>query len=148
MTILSHHARCQQDFLKTYQEGIEFLLILVFSPEELQAIVPYDLSHIHSAECYQHVTDHICQTADTAETLDRLLYAKLKPWFVQYCDTSPIELCTLLAQKEESISRFELSALYWGLLRRGVRCPAKLYQFAYRRCRYLTCRYFPCLEVT
>ena len=134
----------QQTFSKTYQEGVELLLILVFSPEELKKMVTYDFSHIRLADCYQRVTHYICTSADTSQTLDRLLRVKLESEFIKYCEKSPIELCSLMSRKENSVRCYDLLALYWCLLRKGSQCPTKLYQYAYQRYRYLACRRFLC----
>ena len=130
----------QQNFTKTYLESVEFLLTLVFSTDELQTMVSIDLDNIRSAECYQHATKHICQDRDVWEQLDSSLQKRLSPWIFLHLDKTPFEICTLLAQTESEMELREISALFWGLLRRGTQCPTKIYQYAYQRCRYLSRR--------
>ena len=132
----------QQNFTKTYLESVELLLTLVFSTDELQLIVSIDLHNIRSSECYQHATKTICQDQDLWEKLDFSLHERLEPWLGLYRDKPPFEICTILSQRENDMELRELSALFWGLLRRGIQCPAKLYQYAYQRCRYLSRRKF------
>ena len=130
----------QQNFTKTYLESVELLLTLIFSTDELQTMVNIDLDNIRSAECYQHATKHICQDRDIWEQLDSSLQKRLSPWIFLYREKTPFEICTLLSQTEGEMELREVSALFWGLLRRGTQCPTKLYQYAYQRCRYLSRR--------
>ena len=127
----------QQQFTKIYLESVELLLTLVFSVEELQEMVCIDIKNTRSAECYQYATKYIYQNQEAWDQLDSSLQKRLEPWIFLYRDKTPFEICTLLSQKDREMDIGEVSALLWSLLNKGVQCPAKIYQYAYHRCRYL-----------
>ena len=127
----------QQQFTKVYLESVELLLTLVFSVEELQMMVCIDLKDMRSAECYHRATKYIYQNQEAWDVLDSSLQKRLEPWIFSYRDKTPVEICTLLSQKDREVDIREISALLWSLLYKGVECPAKIYRYAYHRCRYL-----------
>ena len=127
----------QQQFTKMYLESLELLLTLIFSVDEIQVMVQIDLKNTPSAECYQYATKYIYQNEEAWEQLDSSLQKRLEPWIFSYRDKTPVEICTLLSQKDRDIDICDISALLWSLLHKGVQCPAKIYQYAYHRCRYL-----------
>ena len=127
----------QQQFTKVYLDSVELLLTLVFSLDELQTMVCIDFKNTRSAECYQHATKYIFQNPEAWGELDSSLQSKLEPWIFMYRDKSPFEICTLLSQKDKEVDICEISALLWSLLHKGIQCPAKIYKYAYNRCRYL-----------
>lgn len=127
----------QQQFTKVYLESVELLLTLMFSIDELQMMVQLDVQNTPSAQCYQYATKHIYQNQEAWVQFESALQKRLEPWIILYRDKTPVEICTLLSQKDKNIDICDISALLWSLLYKGVQCPAKIYQYAYHRCRYL-----------
>ena len=122
---------------KMYLESVELVLTLLLSVEELQLLVHLDLKNMSSAECYHHATKYICQNKDVWEMFDSFVQKRLDPWIVLYRDKAPFDICTLLSQKDKEVDIHEMSALLWSLVHKGGKCPSKIYQYAYHRCRYL-----------
>ena len=120
-----------------YLESVELVLTLLFSIEELQMMECVNLTNMRSSEYYHYTTKYICQNQEVWEKFDVFVRKRLDPWIGLYRDKAPFDICTLLSQKDHEVDICEISALLWSLLHRDTQCPAKIYQYAYLRCRYL-----------